>query len=492
VTADPDVQSSTEAQGQLAQKATRAFGWSFLNTVVSRLGTVAIGVVLARLLGPESFGTFAVATVAMLAMLSFNELGVSLAIVRWKDDPAHIAPTVNSISVLSSLLLFGVVVLTAPAFASAMGDPEATNVVRLMSVAIVINGAVAGPAALLQREFKQGRRMAIDQVNTWLGAVVSLGLALTGLGAMSLAIGRIAGSLVSGVMFLIWSPLRYRFGFNPPIARALLRFGLPLAGASMIVFAVGYADQLVTGAVLGSTALGFYVLAFSLSSWPVSIFSQPLRSVAPAAFARLQGDPKQMNQAFADVLTLLSAVALPSCLLLAGASTAVIDFVYGADWAPSAVVLSYLGLMAVARILFELAYDFLVIKGQSSSILLVQLLWLSLLVPALIVGASFAGLRGVAIAQTAVAILVVLPAYALLLRRAGQHLKSLARQVLPALLVGLTVAGLTHLISSELSSAFLACVLSGLIGLVGVIGLLASKKHVIARFRSLRGQALAT
>jgi O-antigen/teichoic acid export membrane protein len=492
VTADPDIQSSAEAQGQLAQKATRAFGWSFLNTVVSRLGTVVIGVVLARLLGPESFGTFAVATVAMLAMLSFNELGVSLAIVRWKDDPAGIAPTVNSISVLCSLLLFGVVVLTAPSFASAMGDPEATNVVRLMSVAIVINGAVAGPAALLQREFKQGRRMAIDQVNTWLGAVVSLGLALTGLGAMSLAIGRIAGSLVSGVMFLIWSPLPYRFGFNPPIARALLRFGLPLAGASMIVFAVGYADQLVTGAILGSTALGFYVLAFSLSSWPVSIFSQPLRSVAPAAFARLQDDPMQMNQAFADVLKLLSAVTLPSCLLLAGASTAIIDFVYGADWAPAGLVLSYLGVMAVARILFELAFDFLVIKGQSRSILLVQLLWLSLLVPALVVGASLAGLRGIAIAQTAVAILVVLPAYALLLRRAGLHLRTLGRQILPALLVGLTVAGLTHLISSELPSAFLACVFSGLIGLVGVGGLLASNKHLTARFRSLRGQAVAT
>ena len=155
-------------------------------------------------------------------------------------------------------------------------------------------------------------------------------------------------------------------------------------------------------------------------------------------------------------------------------------------------MLSYLGLMAVARILFELAFDFLVIKGQSRSILLVQLLWLSLLVPALIVGASFAGLRGVAIAQTAVAILVVLPAYALLLRRAGLHPRTLARQVLPALLVGLIVAGLTHLISSELSSAFLACVLSGLIGLVGVGGLLASNKHLTARFRSLRGQAVAT
>jgi O-antigen/teichoic acid export membrane protein len=492
VTAALDVQSSAETQGQLANQATRAFGWSFLNTVVSRLGTLAIGIVLARVLGPESFGTFAVATVAMLAMLSFNELGVSLAIVRWREDPARIAPTVNSISVLSSLLLFGIVVLSAPAFASAMGDPEATSVVRLMSAAIVINGAVAAPAALLQREFKQGRRMAIDQVNTWLGAVVSLILALTGLGAMSLAVGRIAGSLVSGVMFLLWSPLPYRFGFDPSVAKSLLRFGLPLAGASMIVFAVGYADQLVTGAILGSTALGFYVLAFSLSSWPVSIFSQPLRSVAPAAFARLQDDPTQMNQVFADILRLLSAVAVPSCLLLAGASSAIINLVYGSAWAPAAVVLGYLGVMAAARIFLELAYDFLVIKGGSHWILFVQIGWLTLLVPTLLVGAQFGGLWGVAIAQVAVAVLVVLPAYALLLRRAGLRLTFLFGQVLPTLLVGIAVVGLALLITAELSSALLACVLSGIVGLVGVSGLLVSNKQLIARFRSLRGRVVTT
>ena len=48
-----------------------------------------------------------------------------------------------------------------------------------MAVSILINGIVAAPAALLQRNFQQGRRMAIDQVNTWLGAVVSLGASAT-------------------------------------------------------------------------------------------------------------------------------------------------------------------------------------------------------------------------------------------------------------------------------------------------------------------------
>jgi O-antigen/teichoic acid export membrane protein len=481
------IETSPPVEGRkLADVATRAFGWSFLNTVVSRLGTLGIGIVLARVLGPESFGTFAVATVALLAVLSFNELGVSLAIVRWRDDPAGIAPTVNTISVLSSLVLFAVVFLTAPTFATAMGAPAATNVVRLMSVAIIVNGVVATPAALLQRDFRQGRRMALDQVNTWLGAVVSLLLALLGLGAMSLAIGRIAGSVVSGVMFLRWSPLPYRFGFDKTQVRGLLRFGLPLAGASLIVFAVGYADQLTAGSVLGATALGFYVLAFNLSSWPVSIFSQPLRSVAPAVFSRLQHDPEQMNRTFGDVLKLLAAVSLPVCLLLAGAAGPIIRFVYGAQWAPAASVLMFLGLLAAARIFFELSYDFLVVRGASHWILIVQGGWLAVLVPALILGARWDGLRGIAIAQAVVAVAVVLPAYALLLRRSGITVTGLLRKIWLAVLVSLVVGAAALLISQEIPSAFWACAFSGLVGLAGCAILLRASRGVLRQLRELR------
>ncbi len=377
----------TEAPAPLAAVAGRAFGWSFANTVVSRLGTLAIGVLLARTLGPASFGTFAVATVAMMAVLSINELGVSLAIVRWREDPASIAPTVTTVSALSSLVLFGLMVASAGAFATAMGDASAAPVVRLMAVAVLVNGLVATPAALLQRNFQQGRRLVVDQVNTWLGAVVSLLLALAGMGAMSLAIGRVTGSVVSGILFLRWSPMAFRFGFHRPTARALLRFGLPLAGSSLIVFAVGYADQLVAGTMLGATTLGFYVLAFNLASWPVTIFSAPLRSVAPAAFARLQEDRPRMAHAFGEVLQLLTAVALPVCLLVAGAAAPIVHLVYGGQWAPAAAALAFLGVAAAARIFFELAYDFLVVVGRSGPILVVQAVWVAVLVPALVVGA---------------------------------------------------------------------------------------------------------
>ncbi len=83
---------------------------------------------------------------------------------------------------------------------------------------------------------------------------------------MSLAIGRLTGSIISAGMFIKASPLPYRFRIRPvPGARAA-GIRSPACRSSLLVFAIGYSDQLVAGSVLGTTALGFYVLAFNISS----------------------------------------------------------------------------------------------------------------------------------------------------------------------------------------------------------------------------------
>lgn len=64
-------------KNSLTGRASRALGWSFGSTLLNKVSMFGIGVMLARLLGPHAFGTYAVAYVAMFALLNFNELGVS-------------------------------------------------------------------------------------------------------------------------------------------------------------------------------------------------------------------------------------------------------------------------------------------------------------------------------------------------------------------------------------------------------------------------------
>ncbi|HEY7483814.1 MAG TPA: lipopolysaccharide biosynthesis protein [Streptosporangiaceae bacterium] len=455
---------AVRAEDSLFGRASKALGWSFVNTAAARLGTLAIGIVLARILGPTEFGVFAVAMVALLAVLSFNELGVSLAIVRWPGEPREIAPTVTTISVLSSCLIYAGCFLGAPAFASAMGAPQAAGVVRLLTLNVVINGLVAAPAAMLQRHFRQDRKMIADQVNNWGGALVSIGLALAGWGAMSLAVGRLTGALASGVLLVIYSPVPLRFGFNRAAARALLAFGLPLAGSSVIVFAVTSVDQLIVGNVLGATALGFYVLAFNLSSWPVGMFSQPVRSVAPAAFARLQHDPPAMRRTFLAAAGLLTAVTLPVCLLLSGAAQPLIHFLYGAPWRSASDILVWLAILGGFRIAFELMYDYFVVLARTRAVFTVQVIWLVVLIPALILGARYGGAPGVAAAHVAVAALVVLPLYLAELSRVGIGVRAvLSRLALPlvaAAAVGLLAVAAHRLITLDIAAMVIAGVIA--------------------------------
>jgi O-antigen/teichoic acid export membrane protein len=459
-----DLEESAAQAGPAGRpgQAGRALAWSLANTAAGRLGTLAIGIVLARLLGPSEFGTYAVAFVALMAMLSFNELGVSLAIVRWQRDPAEIAPTVNTLSVAASLLVTLAAVLAAPWFATAMGDASATRCVQLLSLCVLLNGVVATPAALLQRAFRQDQRTVVDQLNTWLGAGVSVALAVAGVGAMSLVAGRLVGAGVSGLLLLRYSPVPYRFALDRRFVRPLLSFGLPLAGSSVVVFLVGFLDQLVVGHMLGAVLLGYYVLAFNLSSWPVSMFSQPLRSVAPALFARLQHEPTRMREDFLRVLRLLCVVALPACAVLAVSAPELIHLVYGDDWGPAAEILRLLAVLAAVRILFELVYDFLVVLGRSQAILVTQVACVLVLVPALWWSTGRWGTTGAAGALLVVTLGVTAPLYLVQLHQAGLR----TRDVLAGAAPGLALAGL-----AAASTALLLDVVPGLFAGLAASGL---------------------
>jgi O-antigen/teichoic acid export membrane protein len=455
-------------EDSLFARAGRALGWSFVSTAFGRLSTLAIGIALARILGPAEFGTFAVAMVALIALLSFNELGVSLAVVRWPAEPDEIAPTVATISLLSSTVIYVGCFFGAPAFASAMGDPESVPVIRVLALCLLVNGLVATPVAILQRTFRQDRKLIADQVTNWLGALTSITLALTGMGAMSLAIGQLAGAVGGAILFAAFAPRGLRFGFKRRVARDLLKFGLPLAGSSVVLFAVTNADRFLVGALLGPVQLGFYVLAANLSNWPLSVFSQPVRAVAPAALARLQHDPPAMRGAFVSIAGLLAAVTIPVCVVLAGAAEPLIHLLYGDVWAMSATVLPWLGLLAAMRILFELCYDYFVVVGSTRVVLTVQLIWLAVLVPALWWGASHGGVAGAAAAQFVVAVLIVAPLYGYELHRAGISLGAVASRLWLPILGGALVAGVATIASMTLTVSIFAVLVAGVASLTAI------------------------
>lgn len=454
-------------QQPVAARARRALGWSIINQIVGRTGTTLMGIVLARILLPEDYGVFAVALVALNGLLSMNELGVSVAIVRWPTDVSRIAPTVKTLALGSSAIVYIGMFFAAPQVAHLLNAPEATGVLRVLTLAVLIDALTAVPAALMTREFMQKERLVVDTAGFVVGFATAIGLAVAGYGPWALVWSVLLGNVVNGLFILKFAPIRYRWGFKREVARELLAFGLPLAIASLFVMALLNIDYVVVGSQLGPEQLGFYLLAFNLCMWPVNMFSAPARRVSLPLFAKLHAGKTDPSNAFVPVCSLLLLVTLPACLLLAAFAEPLVRLVYGDIWAPAATVLPWLMLLALARVMGELVYDFLVALGHSRPNLIIQVVWLAGLAIALPIGIRAGGIEGVAIGHAVVAVVVVAPMYAYFLNRSGVSLRAMASQ-LSRPVAGTALAAVASLLVGSLVPGQIAQLLLGgaLVGLV--------------------------
>jgi PST family polysaccharide transporter len=466
----------------LSSHVARGFRWSLLNNTVTRIGSFLTGVLLARLLVPHDYGVYAAALVVLNVLLSLNELGVSLAIVRWNRPMERFAPTVVTLAVASSCFAYALAWFSAPLVSSALGAPSATSVIRILALSVIVDGCACVPAAILTRNFLQRRRLFVDLANFTSGTALTILLAVGGLGAASLAWGRLLGNCVALALLVAWKITRVRPGFDRAVAAELVRFGLPLAGASLLVLGVVNVDYVIIGSVLGPVDLGYYLLATSVAAWPVSFFSEAIRRVSFAGFSRVADDDEAFSEGFARAAALVLAVIVPVGIGLAVVAEPLIELVYGSKWLPAASALKFLALLGIARVFLELAYDALIARGRATGVMAIQGSWLVCLVPALVLAASQGGIAGVGLVHATIAWLVIVPAFLWLLVRHGLRLREVAllcwRPMVGAPLLAVTAVWASHLAGG---SALLSLLFAFLVGVAVYIPIVLPLRRLLPR-----------
>jgi PST family polysaccharide transporter len=450
---------STDLLGQVRRGA----AWQFASIAFSRFGQLALGIVIARLVSPNDFGIFAVALVVQAVVMSINELGVGEALVRGGEDSRAIA-TVTTLSIISSGVLAVVMYLLSGTFARLMNTPDATSTLQVLSMTVAMAGFTAAPICLLRRDFRQDKFLISDASGQVVGAITVISLALMNYGPLSLAWSRVAGQAVSAVLVIAFSPEPYRIGIDRSQVGRLLRFGLPLALAGGLSWIVVNADYVVISRSMGAVALGFYLLAFNVSGWPLNVFGAVVRAVALPAFGRLRHDLTAMNDAAVAAASAVATITFPVCFLLGALADPLIRLLYGDRWAMSIGSLVALSLFPAVRSLMDLFTGFLVALDGTRPVLVVQILWLTLLVPALIVGSHVAGLVGVGAAQSLVSLLVILPAYAMVSARMGLRPRPLFAACVPGLAASVLAAGCALATTRLFTSPLIGLLFGGLVG----------------------------
>lgn len=442
--------------------------WSALNSAVSRIGQFAIGVIVARLISPREFGVFVVALTIYTVVINVSEIGVSSALIREGQREAEIAPTVTTIALVTSTLLTMAMVAAATPLAASLGAPQATAVIRVLAMSVLLAGPSAVPAALLARDYRQDKRFIADMANFIAANGVLVAGLLSGGGVMALAWSRVAGQAVSTLALLAMTENRYLPRVNIIEARALLRFGIPLAGANLVSFSLYNVDFVIVGHELGPTALGVYNLAYNISSWPVGVFSTVLASVALPAFSRVRNDHAQLVDRVRLATSGILGVSAPvSALTIALASPLVVS-IYGTRWHDSANVLALLAAFGLCRVLIMVLSDLITALGMTRWLLILQILWIAVLAPLMLYFVGRFGAPGAALAHLLTAVLVVLPAYMLIVRRSVRHRSwKVGTAVVIPMIASLAAGVIAMLASSPFAdpwiALFVGCVSGGLV-----------------------------
>jgi O-antigen/teichoic acid export membrane protein len=306
-------------------------------TVLQQL-TILVGTVyLARLLGPREFGAFWIVQFALSFFTIFGDAGLGAALIQKKD--AATQEELSSVfwfQVLLGIFVALVVSALAPWIVTFWADlPKgADQMLRALSLELLLTSLRVIPAILLERELLFGRLAVLDLVLTIAFYGSAVVLAHLGYGPYAL----VAGVLIQGVAGIVtaysFRPWLPSFQFNTAILKPVLKFGVAFQVKYIIGFVNGAVMPLYAGRALGSYALGIVTWSQNTAFFPLRIVDILGRVNFPL-LSRLQDDRQAFARSIERTMQVCATVTLLFVALFMGLGPAVVQVIYGDKWMPA-------------------------------------------------------------------------------------------------------------------------------------------------------------
>lgn len=247
--------------------------WLFADKILRIAGGLAIGIWVARYLGPEQFGAlnYALAFVALfgtVAKLGIDQIAVR-DITRSPDREGAILGSVFVLKLAASLIALTMVIPAA--WFAGNEDLSFTIIVAVIAVGMLFNTLDA--CEIYYQAHILSRNVVVARGSAFLiFSGVRVAMILTGQPVIYFAAAATA-ELAIGSVLLAWLYWRknntaQKWYFDRQVLLSLLKDGWPLIVSSALIVIHTRIDQVMIGQMLGNTDVGIYSAAVRLSeSW---------------------------------------------------------------------------------------------------------------------------------------------------------------------------------------------------------------------------------
>lgn len=321
-----------------------AIGAQFVSKYTNVALQLVLTAILARLLTPAEFGSAAIVTVFSSFFTILADLGIGPAIIQFKDlgRPEH--ESLFSFSLVLGLVLAGLFCLASLPISWVYGDPQLVPLCCLMSVSLFFNALNMVPNGLMLRAklFKSiGIRLVLATLVSGLAAILA---ARMGLGVYSLVIQAV---ILSSVVFF-WNVFSVRIRLGSFHFGAILRRIARYSGYQALFQIVNYfsrnLDNLLVGAMMGSSDLGYYDKAYKLMQYPNTYLSGLIAGVIQPYLSDYHNKLDFIYRFWIRMSKFLCFLGVWVTVICFFGAEGIVRILYGDQWLASVPVLQMLAL----------------------------------------------------------------------------------------------------------------------------------------------------
>lgn len=339
----------------LSARSINALKWNYLGTIFRILSQFIAQLGMARLLGPESFGSFgyALLLVGLLGLLIEQGLGSALIHVQQSDETEQ-RVAFWRIMLVATICSAAVMRFSEP-LAQIMGAPGVASLLHDFSPAFLLIGLGVVVQARLRRNL-QFREIQIAQNISYLIGylIVGLGMAAMGHGVMSLLAAWMTQAGLAVMIMYRYSPHSI-IPANPLRKLNSAAYGRDIASINLINWIIDNAMNAFIGRAFGAASLGLYNASLSLVKTPASHLVVNLQTVLFPTTAAIRDNREKSQQLYLIAISTIAQVSFPAFVLLSVVSDLLVRVLLGKEWLAAGPVLTPLALAMMPHVLSSIA-----------------------------------------------------------------------------------------------------------------------------------------
>lgn len=356
-------------ESNIKSKTLSGLLWQFLQKITAQLFSFVVTVILARLLTPADYGVVALACMFNVLVGIFISGSMDAALIQKKDADELDYNTVFYSALFMSFVIYGVVYVGSPYFATFYHNEQICPVMRVLALTMPIGALSMVQSSIISRRMEFKKFFGASMSGQIVAACVGIGMAYRGFGPWALVAQQMLSGLTNTVvMFCIvrWHP---KLMYSWSRFRTLFNFAWKKTAAGFIGTLCGQLKGYLIGYRYTTADLAYYNRGEGLPGMFDNNITGTINAVLFPALSKLQDDKEAVKHGIRRAMMTSSYILSPIFLGLATVSDKIVPLLYSDKWIPAIPFMQLACLTCVVSVLSGANLQALFAIGKSGEVL---------------------------------------------------------------------------------------------------------------------------